>query len=52
MIVTSEFPREDWMYLAELGSNQIKEESSAIDEQYWSQCHQKLSEKERNSISS
>ena len=52
VINVSEFPREDWMYLAELSSNQVAEKSSAIDEQYWSQCHHKFSEDEINSMSS
>ena len=52
VIDASDFPREDWMYLAELSSNQVAEGSSAIDEQYWSQCHHKFSENEINGMSS
>lgn len=29
-----QFPREDWMYLPVLSSNQVAEENSLIDEQY------------------
>ena len=43
-IGTIEFPREDWMLLPVLSSNQVAEENSLIDEQYWSQCHDKFSE--------
>ena len=32
---------------AGLSSNQVAEESSAIDEQYWSQCHHKFSKDEK-----
>lgn len=52
VIDASDFPREDWMYLAELNTNQVSEESSGIYEQYCSQgCH-KFSEDEINSMSS
>ena len=37
---------------AGLSSNQVAEESSAIDEQYWSQCHHKFSKDEKSSMSS
>ena len=42
VIDASDFPWEDWIYLAGLSSNQVAEESSAIDEEYWSQCHHKF----------
>ena len=34
VIDVSEFPREDWTYLAEISSNQVAEESSATEELY------------------
>ena len=37
---------------AGLSSNQVAEESSAIDEQYWSQCNHKFSKDEKSSMSS
>ena len=52
VIDASDFPWEDWIYLAGLSSNQVAEESSAIDEQYWSQCHHKFSKDEKSSMSS
>ena len=38
------------MDVLELSRNQVADESSAINDQYWSQCHQEFSEDKTNSM--
>ena len=44
----SEGPREEWIYITELCSNNLTNEENNVEvnEEYWSQYHQKSSEEE------
>ena len=43
--------REEWMYLSELNvNNQVNETDSTVDVDYWSQCHEKFTQEEINSM--